>query len=86
MLAFKVTNLNEAGFPWISFSLMVAAVLLGAFAVFCWAVFFQKKRKRKRRHRGHGRIKPTLAEMGGLPPLRRHEEEVHHGDDPPFDP
>jgi hypothetical protein len=63
---------------WLNYLVLVATLLLAAFAVFVWAVAFRKKpRPRKRRHRREHheqrRPNPTLAETGGLPPA--HEPE-----------
>jgi|GEM_PF-1562549 len=60
---------------WLNFLIMVSAIALVAFGVLIWAVKFRKKRQRKyrRRHRdGRGKPKanPTLADNGGLPPVR----------------
>jgi len=60
---------------WLNFLVMVSAIALVAFGVLIWAVKFRKKRQRKyrRRHRsGRGKPKanPTLADNGGLPPVR----------------
>jgi hypothetical protein len=85
MKASAIDNLVHPGLPWQSLLAMGAAVVLGALAVFFWVLVFSKKRKRKRKHRSHKRINPTLAEVGGLPPVRRPGERLP--DDPaPFDP
>jgi len=59
---------------WLNFLVMAVALLLGTFGVLLWALMFRKKRKRKYRkhheHRGERKLNPTLAESGGLPPLR----------------
>lgn len=59
---------------WLNFLAMAVALVLGAFGVLLWAVMFRKRRKRKYRkhheHRGERKPNPTLAEIGGLPPLR----------------
>jgi hypothetical protein len=70
---------------WINFLAMSVALVLGAFGVLLWAVMFRKKRRRKYRkhhaHRGERKPNPTLAEIGGLPPLRAEENP---GDQPPL--
>jgi hypothetical protein len=59
---------------WLNFLVMAVAILLVAFATFLWFVLFHKKKrgyKRKhRRHREQRKLNPTLAESGGLPPIR----------------
>ena len=63
---------------WLNFLVMAGALLLGTFGVFIWAVMFRKRRKRKyRKHserRGESKLNPTLAESGGLPPLREEDK------------
>jgi hypothetical protein len=47
------------------------ALLLVAGIIFFWAFAIRKPRKRKRRHRhGSEQRNPTLAETGGLPPIK----------------
>lgn len=61
---------------WAYFLVMAAVFLLVAIGSLIWFVTFRKKRKRKRKHHNHEKrqLNPTLAECGGLPPLR---EEGH---------
>jgi hypothetical protein len=83
MASIILESLRHAGFKFRAAALIVA-VVLGFFAFFFYALAFQKKRRRKRKHRGHGRLKPTLSQVGGLPPIR-HEEDSQSGNQP-FDP
>jgi len=76
MVAILLQSLPETGFSWFNFLALVGALILGVLAVFFWILLAQKKRKRKRRHPGHDRIKPTLAEIRGLPPVRTHDEKI----------
>ncbi len=57
---------------WLVFLVMLSAIGLGISIVVVWMVVFRPKgkKKRKRRHRHHRQHNPTLAESGGLPPLR----------------
>jgi uncharacterized iron-regulated membrane protein len=58
---------------WLNFLVMFLAILLAAAGALIWLVVFRKKGKRKRRkHRHHEerQLNPTLAETGGLPPVR----------------
>jgi len=59
---------------WLNFLSMLVALVVGVFGVLLWAVMFRRKRRRKYRkhhtHRGERKPNPTLAELGGLPPLR----------------
>jgi hypothetical protein len=63
---------------WLNFLAMFLAVVLGTFGVLLWAVMFRKRRRRKHRkrheHRGERKPNPTLAESGGLPPVRTPEK------------
>ena len=57
--------------PWLNFLAVAGCMLLGAFGVLIWFLFFRKKRKRKHRHHRERRpLNPTLAETGGLPTKR----------------
>jgi heme/copper-type cytochrome/quinol oxidase subunit 2 len=59
---------------WLMFAVMVLAVGLAVGGVAIWAVVYRPKSKK--RHRKHRRKRhkhqhnPTLAEAGGLPPVR----------------
>lgn len=56
----------------IEYLIYLGALLVLAGAIFFWALVIRKPRKRKRRHRHHAREQrqPSLAETGGLPPVR----------------
>ncbi len=57
---------------WLNFLAMAGGLLLGTFVVLIWFLAHRKKRKRKRKSRHHEKrqLNPTLAQTGGLPPLR----------------
>lgn len=57
---------------WLMFIVMLAAIGLGVGTVVVWMfVFRPKSKKRRKRHqRRHRRHNPTLAQSGGLPPVR----------------
>jgi hypothetical protein len=57
---------------WLNFLAMAGSLLLGTIGVLIWFLAFRKKRKRKRKLHHHEKrpLNPTLAEGGGLPPLR----------------
>jgi hypothetical protein len=75
---------------WLNFSAMALALLLVGFASFLWFALIRKRRhrRRKRRHakprrnepREYRTRNPTLAETGGLPPIREEKktEETPH--------
>jgi hypothetical protein len=58
---------------WLDFFIMCGAIGLVLLAAFFWALLFRKsgKRRRKNRRHRHRPLNPTLAESGGLPPVRR---------------
>jgi hypothetical protein len=62
---------------WVDFFIMTGILLLLAIGLLVWSVYFRKRgRKRRRRYRGrHDRrsANPTLAQTGGLPPVRHPE-------------
>ena len=57
---------------WLMFIVMLAAIGMGVtMVVVCLVLFRTKtKRKRKRRHRHSRQRNPSLAQTGGLPPVR----------------
>jgi hypothetical protein len=70
---------------WLNFLALAVAIVLAAFASFLWFAFFHKTKhhhNRKRRRRDEQRkLNPTLAEIGGLPPVR--EEKNPDAPTPP---
>jgi len=64
---------NGKSADWLLFGVMIVTVGLAIGVVAIWAVVYRpksKKRKRHHRKRHHRQHNPTLAEKGGLPPLR----------------
>jgi hypothetical protein len=63
---------------WINFLAVAGGMLLGSIGVLIWFLAFRKKRKRKRKLHHHERrqLNPTLAQTGGLPPLREEEKRT----------
>jgi len=64
---------------WIEFFILAGAILLVTVIAGAWFIFVGRKRKkRKRRNDGPGRRRrtprSTLADTGGLPPIRGEEE------------
>jgi len=65
---------------WLVFLVILIPVvfIVGGFVV--WLMFFKTEKKHHRksnRRRKHRQINPTLAQTGGLPPLRRPDEPPH---------
>jgi hypothetical protein len=77
--------LTQTQYQWLYFGLMLFAISMSALGVFAWIKYAPKRRKRKRKHHGHGRINPTRAQIGGLPAVRRPEDQ-DDAENPPFDP
>ena len=63
---------------WVDFFIMAGAIALVAIGALTWVFYFRKRarrRRRKSRHRHEHRLRnPTLAQNGGLPPVRREEK------------
>jgi len=62
---------------WVDFFIMVGAFALVGIGALIWVFFFRKpgRRRRKHRHRHERRSpNPTLAQNGGLPPVRQEEK------------
>jgi hypothetical protein len=76
-MTFDMQSSSATG-DWLIFLAVLLAIGLGLalFAVWFFTLRNGSKKKRKRRHRHHKHINPTLAETGGLPPVR-------HPDEPP---
>jgi hypothetical protein len=58
---------------WQDFFIMLGAIVLAALAAAVCAFFFRKKHRRhhRRRRRERRSLNPTLAQTGGLPPVRQ---------------
>jgi hypothetical protein len=58
---------------WVDFFIMAGAFALVGIGMLIWIFYFRKpgKRRRKHRHRHERHLSnPTLAQSGGLPPVR----------------
>jgi hypothetical protein len=59
---------------WAGVLVVIVAAILVTLAAMVWIIFFRKNaRRRHKRRRQHGEYhqpNPTLAQIGGLPPLR----------------
>jgi uncharacterized membrane protein YbhN (UPF0104 family) len=57
---------------WVDFFILIGVLGLVLLAIFFWAIFIRKSKKRRiRRHKRRRSPNPTLAESGGLPPVRK---------------
>jgi membrane protein implicated in regulation of membrane protease activity len=57
---------------WTDFLIVAGAIILVALAALIWAVFFRKRSRR--RHKNRRQLNLTLAQVGGLPPVRLEEK------------
>lgn len=69
-----LANILNSTSAWTDFFVLCAGVLLPAAGVIVWAVFIRGKRRRRHRHRRSASCPAsrTLAQAGGLPPVRKH--------------
>ena len=76
MNPFKLPS-SSAAADWLMFGAILLAVGLGIAGFVVWFFVLRKTAKRRRKHR-HGRhhrkLNPTLAQTGGLPPLREPDQ------------
>lgn len=72
MSTFGMTSNSESA-QWLIFIGILLAIGLGIACFILWLFVIRKsggtKRKRRRNHK-HRRLNPTLAQTGGLPPVR----------------
>jgi len=62
---------SSQSFDWLVFVVILLAVGVTIAGLIVWLVVFRgKTTKKKQRLRKHRRLNPTLAETGGLPPIR----------------
>jgi heme/copper-type cytochrome/quinol oxidase subunit 2 len=62
---------------WMDFFMMAGVFVLVLISALIWLFFFRKTRKRRRKYRQHHKYRLpniTLAQTGGLPPVRREEK------------
>jgi hypothetical protein len=57
---------------WADLLIVAGAIILVALAALVWAVFFHKRPRR--RYKNRRQLNPTLAQVGGLPPVRLEEK------------
>ncbi len=75
MNLFETSNASQAT-DWLFFGMMLLAVGLGITIFIIWFYLSTKagKKKRKRHSRHHKKVNPTLAQTGGLPPMRQPDQ------------
>jgi uncharacterized membrane protein YciS (DUF1049 family) len=63
---------NHASSDWLIFVAILLAVGIGIACFIIWIFLFRKssKKHRRRQKRHHRQHNPTLAQTGGLPPIR----------------
>lgn len=65
---------NSASADWLIFIAILLAVGIGIACFIIWLFVMRKtgKKRKRREKRRHRQVNPTLAETGGLPPVRDH--------------
>ena len=62
---------------WAGAIIVIGTAVLVMLVALVWIFFFRnnthRRRKRRRQHNEH-QLNPTLAQIGGLPPAREHQE------------
>jgi hypothetical protein len=71
-MKFSITTANTTQFV-MGILMLVGAVAIPALAGLIWILFFRKNSRRRRRRRESTATTPTLAQTGGLPPIRHKE-------------
>ena len=64
---------NSASADWLIFVAILLTIGIGIACFVIWLFMFRKSGKKRRKHqhrRRHRKLNPTLAETGGLPPMR----------------
>ena len=76
MNPFDLPTSSSQSSDWLIFAAMLMAMGIPVFCFVIWLLVFRQpaKKHRKHRKRHHRQINPTLAQTGGLPPLRRPDE------------
>jgi len=72
------TVISDMLSAWAGVLVVMGAAILVILAAMVWILFFRKNARRRHRrrhqHSNHYRLNPTLAQIGGLPPLRENEK------------
>jgi len=67
---YSLPSVGSFSEQWIDFFIVAGAIGLVILSTLIWAIFIRKSSKRRRKYRSRRRSKPTLAQSGGLPPVR----------------
>jgi hypothetical protein len=62
---------------WVNFFIMTSTFALVGIGMLIWVFFFRKPERQRRKHHHrheHRSSNPTLAQNGGLPPVRQEEK------------
>ena len=67
-------SISELLSAWAGFLIVLGAAILVTLVAMVWILFFRKNKRhrhrRRRQHNGYQQPNPTLAQIGGLPPVR----------------
>jgi cytochrome c biogenesis protein CcdA len=73
----NTTSIGHLTPQWVDFFIMAGAIALVAIGALIWVFYFRKPVRRRRKYRHHHERRltnPTLAQNGGLPPVRQGEK------------
>src|SRR5579862_2054964 len=70
--------MDEMLSAWAGVIVVMGAAVLVTLAAMVWILFFRRnarhRRKRRRQHNDQLQLNPTLAQIGGLPPVRQNRK------------
>ena len=75
-----VPSMGSLSPEWLDLFVVLGAILLLVICIFCWALLIRKRKgtsrriRRHRHHREHHSANLTLAQTGGLPPVREEKK------------
>jgi hypothetical protein len=79
-----LSMLTPGEMQWVQFLIFSGAFALVAIATLGWYFRFRNKKSRRRKHhRDRRQTRPTLAQTGGLPPVRQPENPSGKISSPP---
>jgi hypothetical protein len=82
MSAIFLSMLTPGEMQWVQVSIFFGAFALIAIITLVWHFRFRNKKSRRRKYRQHRQIRPTLAQTGGLPPVRKTENPPDNNSPP----
>jgi hypothetical protein len=72
---YELPAVGQLSTEWVDLLIVMGSIGLVLLVAFCWALFFRRNVKRRIRRRKRRRsLNPTLAETGGMPPIREEKK------------